>query len=145
MNGANKATSTSATTAPTISAPRHLRRDPENANSGASASGANFAAAPRPSSSPRTGADRSATSAHTHVMATSASFELQLSANSVYGNAAHAYASVTPSQGPRIRHPRRSSPSIVRTSNAIAAAWAEGRSPQVPSNPSAATNGTYAR
>src|SRR3954451_24388116 len=99
-NGANEATTTSTTTALISAAPRQRWRDPVVANSGASASGANFAAAPSPIKSPRRGAVFNATSAQTQTTATSASFAFESSVNRVYGYAAHAYASVIPSAQP---------------------------------------------
>src|SRR4051794_1479995 len=100
MNGAKAATRTAATTSPTTRAERQRRGEPDVANSGTSASGANLAAAPSASRSPPAGAERSATSAQTQTIATNASFVLQSSANSVYGYAAHAYASANPSPHP---------------------------------------------
>src|SRR3954471_17475420 len=148
MNGANDATTTTTTTTDIRTAPRHRFRDPLVANSGARTSGANFAAAPSPTSSPRSGAERSATSAQTQNIATSESFVLQSSANSVYGYAAHAYASVIPRPQPagpaRSRRPSTIRPSIVSASKAIAAACAAGRSSHLPFHGKASSNGAYA-
>ena len=133
-------------------------RPAPRAKRGASAAGANLAAAASPISAPRSGAETAAlagarvtaTSAHTTSIDTIASFEFDSIANRLYGYDAHAYASTIPSALPpgpgRARRPSTSSPSIVSRSNAIAAACAAGRSgSQRPLQPSARSNGTYAR
>ncbi len=113
-------------------------------SSGASANGANLVRPASAPTTPRAGADVTTSSATTSSSDTSASFVFDDSVHSVNGYAAHAYASTTPSVGPRTRRPSQYSPSSVSRSNTIAAACAAGRSSHVPLHPKISRKGTYA-
>jgi hypothetical protein len=83
MNGRSAATTTSTITPAKISGPRSSDSPRPRANSGASASGAIFVAAPSPTKAPRTGAEVIASRAKITRAATSASLEFVASAKVV--------------------------------------------------------------
>ena len=117
------------------------------ANSGASATGANFVAVANASIAPRAAGEAISSSVAARSIETRASLVFDSRANAVYGHAAHAKASRTPSRVPRgparSRRPSRNRSAIVARSKKIEAAWAAGRSSQSPLQAKTCSKGWY--